>query len=300
VDQSGENPRPGPYFPLPKDLPNPREAARTVFDRIAELYDAARPGYPPEAIAELVDRCKVGPNSSVLEVGCGTGQLTRSLAPLGCRIRCLEPGPALAERARSALSAFPNVEVVTTPLEEADERPQSFDLLVSATAFHWVNPKVAFAKAAQVLRPGAFLALLTNAHGAGGTQESIAAEVQALHQRLAPDAGTWEFPSVEEVTAAAEQEDDIATVWQRVERKFEAPPPVGDLFEAPLVGIHPWLDTYDRQGYLQMLRSQSSYALMEPAKREELLGQLGELIDARLFGTVTKQYITVLAVARRR
>ena len=66
------------------------------------------------------------------------------------------------------------------------------------------------------------------------------------------------------------------------------------------MGVYPWLATYDRQGYLEMLHSQSSYALMEPAKREELLGQLGELIDVRLLGTVTKQYITVLAVARRR
>ena len=85
----------------------------------------------------------------------------------------------------------------------------------------------------------------------------------------------------------------------RVERKLADPPPVSQLFDPPLVSTYPWLATYDRQGYLAMLASQSSYALMEPGRREPLLRGIGALIDDFLGGTITKQYVTILAVARR-
>ena len=295
-----EQPRPAPYFPLPPGLPDARQAARTVFDRIAGLYDAARPGYPASAIDELVERCGIDRTAAVLEVGCGTGQLTRSLAPLGFRIRALEPGTALAGRARAVLAGFPNVELATSTFEDAEERPSCYDLVVSATAFHWIDPSISFAKAARLLRPAGHLALLTNAHGAGGSQKRISVAVRDLHRRLAPEVGTWEFPAVEELEHAARGGGDIAAVWHRVERKFETPPVVDALFADPSVSVHPWTATYDRQGYLAMLGSQSSYALMDEARRTRLLGEIGELVDRDLGGIVTKQYVTVLAVAERR
>jgi SAM-dependent methyltransferase len=287
------------FLPLPADLANAREAARTVFNRIAGLYDAARPGYPPAAVADVVEWSGLRHASAVLEIGCGTGQLTRSLAPLGRPMLCLEPGEDLARLAGANLVAFPNVDIVCETFEEWVGEAAAFDVVLAATAFHWVDPDLSFAKAARLLRPGGCLALVTNAHGAGGTQQSIASEIQALHRRLAPDVHSWRFPSVEAIEREARRGGDIAAVWRRVERKFEPAPPVAGLFEAPRVGVHPWLATYDVPGFLDMLRSQSTYALMEQSRRHELLVRIGELVDRRLHGVVTKQYVTVVAVARR-
>jgi SAM-dependent methyltransferase len=236
----------------------------------------------------------------VLEIGCGTGQLTRSLAELGVDLRCLEPGSALAQTASSNLANFRNVEVIQATFEEAAEEPGAFDLVVSATAFHWIDPRLSFAKAAALLRPGGFLGLLTNAHGSGGSQAEVAAEVQALHRELAPDVGGWEFPSAEEIDKTARQGGDIAAVWHRLERKFERPPAVGEFFEPPFVAIFPWLAHYHTEEYLAMLATHSSYALMDPARRAALFGRIGELVDGRLNGHVTKQYVSVMALARRR
>ncbi len=291
--------RPEPYFPLPEDLEHPRETARKVFDGLADLYDRARPGYPPAAIDAVVARCRLGASSSVLEVGCGTGQLTRLLAPLGCRIRCLEPGAALARRARVNLAAFPAVDVQVATLEEAEEE-ETFDAVVAATAFHWVDPEIALAKVARLLGARGQLALFTNGHGAGGSQASIASEVQALHRALAPSAGTWQFPTLPEIERAALAGGDVAAVWGRVERKFAHPAPGGELFEHPWVAVFPWFATYDTASFLELLQTQSSYALMDPELRHELFGAIAELVDERLGGILTKQYLTVVAVARRR
>jgi ubiquinone/menaquinone biosynthesis C-methylase UbiE len=60
-----------------------RRRTGAVFNEVAELYDRVRPTYPGELFEDLVAITGLGQQSSVLEVGCGTGQATRSLAALG-------------------------------------------------------------------------------------------------------------------------------------------------------------------------------------------------------------------------
>ncbi len=287
-------------IPRPARLVDPRQQARTVFDEIAGLYDAARPGYPSEAITDLLARGEVGPASRVLEIGCGTGQATRDLAASGAALECLEPGPRLAARARQHLARFPNVRVSVTTFEAAQAEPGAYDVIVSATAFHWIDPSVAFDKAANLLRPGGSLALLTNAHGSAGTHtdERIAGAIRDLHGRLAAEVGAW--TSLDDIRRRVNAGGDIAAVWSRVEPKLAEAPPVSDLFEPPVVSVYPWVATYARSRYLEMLASQSGYALIEPERREQLLDAIGRLVDERLGGTITKQYVTILATARRR
>jgi protein-L-isoaspartate O-methyltransferase len=81
-----------------------------VFDEVLELYDRVRPTYPDDLFADLVAIAGIDDRSRVLEVGCGTGQATRSLAALGCSVTAVEPGAGLVEVARRRLATFPNVE----------------------------------------------------------------------------------------------------------------------------------------------------------------------------------------------
>ncbi|MGH9054660.1 MAG: class I SAM-dependent methyltransferase [Acidimicrobiales bacterium] len=149
---------PVPYVPLPADLAGEGRKAGRVFDTLASEYDASRPGYPAEAIADVAAVCRLGRGTRVLEIGCGTGQATRSFAETGCTIRCLEPGANLAVLARRNLQSLANVDVVVEPFESADEPVGAYDAIVSATAFHWIDPQVSYAKAAVLLRPGGHLA----------------------------------------------------------------------------------------------------------------------------------------------
>lgn len=271
-----------------------------VFDRLAKRYDTARPGYPDAAIEQVQASCELKPGSRLLEIGCGTGQATAALAATGCHIRCLEPGARLAALARRNLAGCTNVEVVVTSFEAAEENPGTFDAVVSATAFHWIDPTVGFPKAATVARPGGHLALMTNAHVAGGTEDQVAAEFGALHRRLAPQVGMWTPADMGEVVTRARGGGDIAHVWSRVDRKFVEPPAVDHLFEPPSVSVYPWLANYDRRSYLAMMSTQSSYALLGGWQRRRLLSAMGAVIDRRLGGTITKAYLTIVATARRR
>lgn len=291
-----------PFIPLPDGLPDPRRTAGGVFDRIADLYHRARPGYPAAAVEDLVSSCELTDSSRIVEVGCGTGQLTVALADTGASVLAAEPGPALAARARDNLAGQPAVDVRTTRFEDLDAAPGTFDLVVAATSFHWVDPALGYRKSAELLGPGGSLALLTNAHVAGGnhTHPPFAEAVLQLHHRLAPTIGDWTFPTADVVAARAAGGGDMASLWARIDRNTAEPPDVSGWFEAPTVRCYPWMATYDREAYLHMLASQSSYALMEPDQRAILLEGIGSLVDDLLGGWVTKQYLTVLATARAR
>src|SRR6266849_4972319 len=133
-----------------------------VFNEVPELYDRVRPTYPEELFADLVAITGMDDGSAVLEVGCGTGQATRSLAALGCSVTAVEPGMGMAALARQRLAACPNVEVETAPFEEWDDRGRRFDVQVAASAWHWVDPSIGWWRAYDVLRPGGWVALLGN------------------------------------------------------------------------------------------------------------------------------------------
>src|SRR5438874_2139549 len=129
-----------------------------VFNEVPELYDRVRPTYPDELFADLVAITGMNERSAVLEVGCGTGQATRSLAALGCSVTAVEPGAGMAAVVRQRLGTSPNVRVETSSFEEWDDRGRQFDVLVAASAWHWVDPAIGWGRAHNVLHPEGWMA----------------------------------------------------------------------------------------------------------------------------------------------
>jgi SAM-dependent methyltransferase len=130
------------------------EPARS-FASVVDEYDSARPGYPDEAVRWLVGDTPV----DVVDLGAGTGKLTRSLSGLGHRVVAVEPLPAMLERLRRHVpAALPVVgSAESIPLADA-----SADAVVVAQAFHWFDPPRALVEIARVLRPGGTLGLVWN------------------------------------------------------------------------------------------------------------------------------------------
>ena len=163
-----------------------REQRRVLFDSIAELYDATRQGYPAEIADTLVANAALGPAASVLEIGCGTGQLTRQLAGRALNLTAIDIGAAMVQAARR------NVGDATARFEVCSFEDFAdsglFDLIVSATAFHWVDPSVGLAKAARLLRPGGWLALLTTGER---YPEPLQGRLRDLWIRYSRQSGEW-------------------------------------------------------------------------------------------------------------
>jgi ubiquinone/menaquinone biosynthesis C-methylase UbiE len=164
-----------------------RRHQRTLFDGAAQLYDACRLGYPREIVEFLVTTASIGAGSTVLEVGCGTGQLTDRLARSGFNLTAIDIGPSMIAAARLRL-ATTDVSFQVTPFEELAASEASFDLIVSGTAFHWIDPEVKFHKSAQLLRPGGWLALLATGER---YDDPLGAELLKMWVARSEDGGAW-------------------------------------------------------------------------------------------------------------
>ncbi|MBK8233722.1 MAG: class I SAM-dependent methyltransferase [Candidatus Eisenbacteria bacterium] len=133
---------------------------RDSFDSVANAYDRARPSYPERLVDDLVAFGNIREGSEVLEIGPGAGQLSVRLAERGARLVALERGPNLAEVARRKLSRFADARVVTADFDQWEAPRGSFDIVVAATSFHWLDPSTRGARCAAILRPGGSIAIV--------------------------------------------------------------------------------------------------------------------------------------------
>ncbi|MEE1833758.1 class I SAM-dependent methyltransferase [Streptomyces sp. SP17KL33] len=266
----------------------PEESRRVrlsqTFDEDAELYDQIRPGYPSELYDDLAEFAGACRGSRVLEIGCGTGQATVPLAERGCRITAVEAGPSMAAVARRNLNGAAGVEIVTADFESWPLPEDSFDVVFAATAFHWIDPAVRMAKAAEALRPGGALAVVRTQHVRGGTEEFFV-EVQRCYERFDPDTP----PGFRPPEAADIDGSDHA---QEVVRSGAFGPTVFRRYERDL--------TYTTPEYLRLLQTYSGHRALSETARNGLLGCIAGLIDGRYGGRVTRRYLIELAVSHRR
>jgi ubiquinone/menaquinone biosynthesis C-methylase UbiE len=117
-----------------------------VFDEIAAEYDRNRPMYPDDLVDQAYQVAGIGDGDQVLEIGCGSGQLTRSLVARGLHVTALEPGKNLIALARQNLEGAGTVEFMNARFEDASCPHEYFRAVFSASALHWVDPKVGWLK----------------------------------------------------------------------------------------------------------------------------------------------------------
>lgn len=257
-----------------------RERLRITFNAVASLYDAIRPTYPAEMIADLAREASLGRGTRVLEIGCGTGQLTQPLAERGAHVLAVELGPDMAAIARRNLADFPEVHIVVDAFENWPLPDETFDLVVSATAFHWLDPAVRVAKAVEALRPGGVIAVIDTHHIAGG-DVAFFEEAQECYLRFDPGARPgFRLPTAEETPS-----------WQE---ELDAHP----LLHANRPFRYEWERSYAAHEYCDLLRTYSDTRKLGDA-REALVACIGDLIDRRHHGRITKRYLTLLQTARR-
>jgi SAM-dependent methyltransferase len=262
-----------------------RDRLRTTFDEAASLYDEVRPGYPEDLFDDIVSLSRIPAGGRILEIGCGTGQATVPLARRGYRIQCIELGENMAAVARRNLKRYPNAEVRTGAFEESFLQEGAFDLAVSATAFHWLDPAVAYPKAARALRDGGSLALIWNVHVHSDASEGFFEAAQRIYEREAPE--IWDHKY-----GGPPSSDEVPDRTGEIESS--------GLFEAVTRRNYRWDEMYDAEGYLRVLNTYSGHRSLNDDTRERLFCGIADLIDNRFDGRIVKGYLTTLYVAKRK
>jgi SAM-dependent methyltransferase len=261
---------------------NRRLESSLAFDRVAEIYDAARPGYPEALVDDVLALSDIPEGAPILEIGCGTGQATLPFARRGYPILCLEPGPNLAALARRNLAGFPAVEVLGTTFEAWPLQPEAFDLVLAATSFEWLDPEVRCARTAAALRPGGCAALFRHVHVRRPGDDRFFERVQAIYRRYTP-----------EMVALPPHPHELPTTL--------TPELAGcGFFREAAVRRYPWTHTYDRDAYLRLLNTFSGHLALPEDTRARLFHDIAAFIDQEYDGRVVKHHVTLLQLARKR
>ena len=135
------------------------EVAAKGFGAGAASYEAARPGYPDEAVATLAEQLGIGSGTRVLDLAAGTGKFTALLVPTGAVVIAVEPVREMGDELRSAVAG---VEVLEGTAEAIPLPDASVDAVTVAQAFHWFDAPNALDEIARVLHPGGGLAMIWN------------------------------------------------------------------------------------------------------------------------------------------
>jgi SAM-dependent methyltransferase len=283
-------------------MPSQTEVRRygRVFDQVAEEYDRHRPTYPDR----LVDRACEGiyPGAAVLEIGCGTGQLTRSLLARRLRVTAVEPGPQLISRARDQLHGAGDVQFVNARLEDASLPRARYSAVFSASAIHWVDPDVSWRKAADALADGGRLALVSYF---GLDDPRSADDPQALRaamSRIAPElAADW--PTYRDLAATlagvADRRDNVSEVWAWLGGYELARGYASDLFDEAQVAAVPMLAEHTADELNALLGTMSFWARLSPRQRDALAAE-NQAFHRRLGRPIRSGTVACLVVARRR
>jgi SAM-dependent methyltransferase len=153
-----------------------RRAARRTYGADVDGYREGRPDYPPRVYEVLRSRCGVRAGSRVLEIGPGSGLVTRHLVALGAQVVAVEPDQGFAEYLSRTI---PGAQVVRAPFEEADVG-ETFDAVVAATSFHWLEQSRALRRLGGVLRPGGWTAIWWTVFSDPYREDPLLSEATAL------------------------------------------------------------------------------------------------------------------------
>jgi ubiquinone/menaquinone biosynthesis C-methylase UbiE len=271
-----------------------------VFDEIAADYDRHRPAYPDELVGQACRVAGIGPGDPVLEVGCGSGQLTRSLAAQGLHVTALEPGQNLIALARQNLEGAGAVEFVNARFEDAVLPRGQFQAVFSASAFHWVDPAVSWQKAADVLVPGGTLALISYF----GLEEPRSKPDQeaalAAIRKVAPDiAASWPaYRDLGTTLAGVEQRrGNVSQAWAWLGCYDLDQDYAGRLFGDVQIAVMPKLVEHAPDELNAVMRTMSFYSRLSPGQRQALEREY-EAIYERLGRPIRASTVAALVTAR--
>ena len=232
---------------------------RFTFDQAADLYKVARPEYPEALVDNVVSYADLQTADPVLEVGCGTGQATNSFARRGFRILAIEPGTALVRAARERLAEFANVEFFEATFEAWPATPSAFRLVMAAQSWHWVSPKLRFAKAAEALSPSGSLAIF--GHVPVGLPAPLLEDFEQIYLRQTgvwgPPPEAWYLPS-----GPIKGEFDESGLFGPVEHK-----------------AYSWTWRHTTSSYSNLLLTRSDCRMLAPEIRKRLLDEIAKSVE---------------------
>lgn len=246
------------------------------FGTDAPRYDHARPRYPDALVTRIVASSS---GLDVLDVGCGTGIAARQFQAAGATVLGVEPDARMANFARAT-----GVPVEVATFEDWEPAGRSFDTIIAAQSWHWVDPVAGAVKAHEVLRPAGRLVIFGHVFE---PPAEVAEPFAAAFRRVVPDSPFR--------NQAAHRPLEM---YQAMYAKIAGTIQQTGLFHESEQWRFDWEQPYTRDQWLDLLPTTGGLTRLQPDQLTEILAAVGQAIDS-VGGSFTMQYATLATTALR-
>lgn len=249
------------------------------FDSAVLTYEKRRPDYGTEIYKDIIKYAGISEDKSLLEIGCGTGKATEPFLKTGCEVTAIELGENLAAYTREKFKEYKNLKVLRCAFEDYACEDNMFDMLYSATAFHWIPDEIGYKKAYNIIKRGGTLALFWNRPSPNDRNDPIHQRIQAVYRRLLPQ---WSYK--------AESDENKESKYSSTINKMEQ-------YGFTHIEAKLYHNTRKMNGaeYIELLNTYSDHMALEPSIKSQLFdgvrAAIEELGDEMLINDTVELYL---------
>ena len=256
-----------------------------TFDTVASKYEKLRPGYVEELYRTLFDYILINENSNVVEVGSGGGQATVPILKTGCRLTAVEYGEAFSALLKEKFKEYPNFSVITEKFENVEFEENAFDLVFSASAFHWVPEEVGYTKVFSMLKSGGVFARFANHPYRDKGNPVLSKEIDEIYDEY------YNKFHKKKREQLIEYNEEQAKSRAMIASKYGFTDIQYELFYRERI--------FSAKEYIELLGTYSDHIAIEEKIRTKFFAKIQEAIDKH-GGTITIYDIIDLQLARKR
>lgn len=261
-----------------------RKELGSTFDTEASKYDKMRPGYADDLFKAIFEYVKIGEGSRVVEVGSGSGQATLPVLKTGCQLTAVEYGENFSKILMDKFGGYNGFKVITGKFEDAELEENAYDLIFSATAFHWVPEEIGYPKVYSALKPDGAFARFANRPRNSQNDPELAAEIDALYDEYYNKA--YDIKSGTKKWFTEEKAKEIS----QIPAKYGFTDITYKLFYRERV--------FTAEEYTQLLGTYSDHIAIEETIRNEFFSKIEDAIN-RHGGKITISDTMDLELARK-
>ncbi|MBO3741371.1 class I SAM-dependent methyltransferase [Actinoplanes sp. NEAU-H7] len=267
---------PSPRVRLSENELHRHRQVAEAFGSDPERYDRTRPRYPEALVNRITGN---GTKLDIVDVGCGTGIVSRQFQAAGHTVLGVEVDPRMAAFARQR-----GTDVEVAAFEDWDPAGRTFDAVVSGQTWHWLNPVAGAGKAARALRPGGRVSVFWNAEL---PSPEVLRAFGEVYRRVLPDslvARQWTANAIDGYVMLCDKAADgmrtTGAFGETQEWRFD------------------WSRSYRRDEWLDQLPTHGDHGQYPVAVVEEVQAGIGAAIDA-MGGGFEMRYTTIAVSAVR-
>ena len=253
------------------------------FDKFAKTYDDVRPRYPIQLYKDIQRFCDISSQTNLLEIGTGSGIATEEIAKLNPQIITVEPGENLVEVAKQNLSKYRNIQFICDTFENCDFKESQFDIILSATTFHWLEKESKYYDCCKYLKDNGFLVLFWNSFCRENSQ--IMKEIDEVYARNLSE--TYEKKS--DVNRGV-----LEKVITREQELIQS-----EYFYVSALKRYKTEYQYNADSYIALLNTYPKIIKLESEVRDKFLAEIKEVI-IKNGNKITIPILTSLYICRKR